>query len=179
MNFESGFRTQNVGAFRTSGEQLRWRRKVIKSGQNYELNFGGRHFSFWPRLLLFSSSAFHSSGSRRSRDSRAAQRTHWVMCGRPRCKENLVCRLRSGASHVSGLLMRRMTAGLDVIRRSGPNQIHGLQRPMTRDGFSRSTARPFRITPSSPSQFDYRALAVPCTPIAKPLQAAAASSGAR
>jgi hypothetical protein len=30
------------------------------------------------------------------------------MCGRrPRCKENLACGLRSGAGHVSGLLMRR------------------------------------------------------------------------
>ena len=30
-----------------------------------------------------------------------------VMCGRrPHCKRNLACGLRSGASHVSGLLMR-------------------------------------------------------------------------
>ena len=51
---------------------------------------------------------------------------------------------------------------------------------MTRNGFSRSTARPFRITSSSPSQFDYSAPTLPRIPIAKPLQAAAAAtSGAR
>ena len=45
------------------------------------------------------------------------------MCGRrPRCKRNLACGLRSGASHVSGLLLRHMTAGPDVIRGSGPDQ---------------------------------------------------------
>jgi hypothetical protein len=37
--------------------------------------------------------------------------------------------LRSGASHVSGLLSRRMTAGPDVIRGSGPDQNSGLLRP--------------------------------------------------
>jgi hypothetical protein len=42
------------------------------------------------------------------------------MCGRrPRCKSNLTYGLRSGASHVSGLLSRRMTAGSDVIRVGG------------------------------------------------------------
>jgi pimeloyl-ACP methyl ester carboxylesterase len=35
-----------------------------------------------------------------------------VMCGRPRCKRNLACGLRSGASHVSGLLMRHMPLAL-------------------------------------------------------------------
>jgi hypothetical protein len=40
-----------------------------------------------------------------------------VMCGRrPRCKRNLACGLRSGASHVSGLFARHVTAGPDVIR---------------------------------------------------------------
>ncbi len=40
-----------------------------------------------------------------------------VRCGRrPRCKRNLVLSLRSGASHVSGLVARRMTAGPDVVR---------------------------------------------------------------
>jgi hypothetical protein len=40
-----------------------------------------------------------------------------VMCGRrPRCKRNLACGLWSGASHVSGLFARHVTAGPDVIR---------------------------------------------------------------
>jgi len=43
----------------------------------------------------------------------------------------LTCGLRSGASHVSGLFARRVTAGPDVVRGSGPNQSHGLRRPMT------------------------------------------------
>jgi transposase len=40
-----------------------------------------------------------------------------VMCGRRLyCKWILMFCLRSGASHVSGLLARRMTAGPDVVR---------------------------------------------------------------
>jgi hypothetical protein len=80
--------------------------------------------------------------------------SHKYMCGRrPRCKRNLTCGLRSGASHVSGLLSRRMTAGPDVIRGSGPNQSDALFLRVYNYGFSQSTARPFRITSSSPSQF--------------------------
>ena len=47
----------------------------------------------------------------------------WAMCGRrPRVKGYLAISLRSGASHVSGLLCAaHMAAGPDVIRRSGPN----------------------------------------------------------
>jgi hypothetical protein len=57
------------------------------------------------------------------------------MCGRrPRCKRNLTCGLRSGASHVSGLLSRRMTAGPDVIRGSGPNQSDALDSACTKTG---------------------------------------------
>ena len=41
----------------------------------------------------------------------------WYMCGRRlRCKRILAFCLRSGASHVSGLFVRRMTAGPDVVR---------------------------------------------------------------
>ena len=43
--------------------------------------------------------------------------TRGVMCGRRlHCKWILMFCLRSGASHVSGLLTRRMTAGPDVVR---------------------------------------------------------------
>src|SRR5262249_59020914 len=72
-----------------------------------------------------------------------------------------------------------MTVGPDVIRGPGPNHSHGLDAHDPESGLSQSTARPFRITPSSPSQFDYLAPPSPHAPIAKPLQAAAASSGAR
>jgi hypothetical protein len=44
-------------------------------------------------------------------------------------EESDVSAWRSGASHVSGLLSRRMTAGPDVIRGSGPNQKFGLGGP--------------------------------------------------
>lgn len=49
------------------------------------------------------------------------------MCGRrPCCKRILAFGPRSGASHVSGLFARRMTAGPDGIRSPGPNQFDGL-----------------------------------------------------
>lgn len=38
----------------------------------------------------------------------------------PALQEDFGAQLRSGASHVSGLLSRRMTAGPDVVRGSAP-----------------------------------------------------------
>gem|GEM_PF-6398304 len=102
-----------------------------------------------------------------------------VMCvRRPRCKRNLTCGLRSGASHVSGLFARRVTAGPDVVRGSGPNQSHGLRRPMT-------LKRVFPIDGSTVSHHAIITLAIrlSCADVitrghAEPLQAAAASTGA-
>jgi hypothetical protein len=93
------------------------------------------------------------------------------MCGRrPRCKGFLAFCLRSGASHVSGLFARHVTAGPDEIRRSGPNQTSGFE-----------TQRPPRVLPIDGSTVSHQtiitlairlfALTAPHTPIAETLHA--------
>src|SRR5436190_6539853 len=72
----------------------------------------------------------------------------------PALQEESGCGLRSGASHVSGLLSRRMTAGPDVIRGSGPDQNFGLLRPIDPSRDFPIDGSTVRITPSSPSQLE-------------------------
>ena len=53
------------------------------------------------------------------------------MCGRrPHCKRNLACGLRSGASHVSGLLVRHMPLALMCSADRVPIKIPGSKTPI-------------------------------------------------
>jgi hypothetical protein len=77
------------------------------------------------------------------------------MCGRRLAVKHYVwhATIAVGCSHVSGLLVQPLftTAGPDVVREVGPDQVHGLD---TRDPrrFSRLDDRPINIMPSAPPQ---------------------------
>ena len=62
--------------------------------------------------------------------------------------------LRSGASHVSGLLRGSRPLALMLLRRLEPYQNLELDARGPLVGFFQSTDRPRHITPSSPSQFE-------------------------
>jgi hypothetical protein len=72
-----------------------------------------------------------------------------VMCGRrPRCKRILAFGLRSGASHVSGLFVRRHDRWpCDVVRGSGPYRSPGLD-----------TLDPKRVLPINRSTASHHAI---------------------
>lgn len=55
----------------------------MSDGTQAAAYFCNPHFALWSSLTRFSLTAFHSSGSRRSRECRATQRSRWVTCPRP------------------------------------------------------------------------------------------------
>ena len=77
-----------------------------------------------------------------------------VLCGRrPRCKKNLICAAAVGCKSCVRPLYAAHAAGPDVIRRSGPNHTFELRAQRLQRVFP-ILARPFRIIPSSPRNFE-------------------------